>query len=155
MLHSMIKNPRPTRAEVTDIANAIYQHTDALMLSGETAYGKYPVEAVATMARVAEEAENNKLTENNIRVVSTDDPDVTSFLAKQAVKRLTNWARKLSLPTVTQDEPPVMSLPFAADTRYWRFAITSGQYGYWPSHTVSFRYIRNEPVLPANIYSTG
>ena len=59
MLHSMIENPRPTRAEVTDIANAIFQRTDAIMLSGETANGKYPVEAVSTMTRIAAEAEKS------------------------------------------------------------------------------------------------
>lgn len=87
MLHSMIQNPRPTRAEVTDVANAIYYRTDALMLSGETAYGKYPVEAVRTMSSIAREAEKTKLMENDIRVpMPNDDLDVTSFLAKQAVK---------------------------------------------------------------------
>ena len=87
MLQSMIQNPRPTRAEVTDIANAIYYRTDALMLSGETAYGKYPVEAVRTMRKVAAEAEKTKIAANDIRVTfSDDDMDVVSFLAKQAVK---------------------------------------------------------------------
>ena len=86
MLHTMINNPRPTRAEVTDIANAIYYRTDALMLSGETAYGKYPVEAVETMAKIAKQAESDKLQENDIRIPLEQDCDVTSFLAKQAVK---------------------------------------------------------------------
>lgn len=85
MLHTMIKNPRPTRAEVTDIANAIYYRTDALMLSGETAYGKYPVEAVRTMASIAREAETTKMSENDIPIdMSTND--ITSYLCNSAVE---------------------------------------------------------------------
>ncbi|MDR2917041.1 MAG: pyruvate kinase [Tannerella sp.] len=100
MLHTMIKNPRPTRAEVTDIANAIYYRTDALMLSGETAYGKYPVEAVQMMSKVIHEAEKTKLSANDIRVpMSGDDLDVTSFLAKQAVKS----SSKLNVRAIISD----------------------------------------------------
>ncbi len=60
MLHTMINNPRATRAEVSDVANAIYDRVDAIMLSGETAYGKYPIESVETMSKIAMEIEKKR-----------------------------------------------------------------------------------------------
>lgn len=85
MLHTMINNPRPTRAEVTDIANAIYSSADALMLSGETASGKYPVEAVRTMASIAEQAERDRAS-NHVYIPLSPDCDIREFMAHSAIE---------------------------------------------------------------------
>lgn len=84
MLHSMIDNPRPTRAEVSDVATAIYDRTDAIMLSGETAYGNYAVESVKVMAKIAREVESSKDRRNDLPVPRLDN-ETSAFLAEAAV----------------------------------------------------------------------
>ena len=86
MLDSMMKNPRPTRAEATDVANAIYDGTSAIMLSGETAAGAYPIEAVQTMARIAERTERdiNYVKRFTVRDVH-DAPNVTNAISHATV----------------------------------------------------------------------
>ena len=84
MLHSMIESPRPTRAEVTDVANAITQSTDAIMLSGETASGKYPIEAVRTMSAIAIEMENTIDTSLDVNLEDVSKP-IAAVLARSLV----------------------------------------------------------------------
>ena len=92
MLYSMVHSPRPTRAEVSDVASAIYERVDAVMLSDETAMGDFPVESVETMARIAREIERDETHFKpmiDINMVSVNH-EVTAQLARSAVRASTN-----------------------------------------------------------------
>ena len=117
MLDSMIRNPRPTRAEVTDVANAVHDGTDAVMLSGETAQGKYPIEALRMMCKIVENAEQHldyeKITEQNR---TKRNKGISSALGYSAVRTAdTLGAKCLITPTVTGATARVLS-KFRAQT---------------------------------------
>lgn len=129
MLESMIYNARPTRAEISDVANAVYDGSSAIMLSGETAMGKYPVETVATMSRIAEETEKGihyeKRFHNNDFHISNTVDAISHATCGVAIDIGANAIVACSLSGMTvrmvsRFRPPMDILGLTTNERTWR-----------------------------------
>mgnify|MGYP003304054989 CR=1 FL=1 len=129
MLESMITNPRPTRAEISDVANAVYDGTSAVMLSGETAAGKYPVETVKTMAKIIETTECNihyikRLHNAEFRIKNEVDA-ISHSACGMAIdldaKAIVAWSISgMTARMVSRFRPPMPIIGLTTDKRTWR-----------------------------------
>ena len=129
MLESMIQNPRPTRAEISDVANAVYDGTSCVMLSGESAAGKYPVEAVRTMAEIAEYTERHYDYETNFRNIKFEGKDNLDKLSHAVCSMAVDMEAKAvvvcsvsgkTAMLVSRFRTPVAIVGMTTDPKIWR-----------------------------------
>ncbi|MBI4599625.1 pyruvate kinase [Candidatus Uhrbacteria bacterium] len=140
MLESMTTNNRPTRAEVSDVANAVIDHTDAVMLSGESAAGKYPVQAVAMMARIAHETEKSHFDDYVCARVSQEK--TPQELIAHAVADMTR-SKKIALVCVKDDDPELIRLIASH-----RLEVRIVGFSKNPLHRHQLNLVRGAIVLP-------
>jgi pyruvate kinase len=148
MLESMIENPTPTRAEVSDVANAIYDGTDAVMLSAETSVGKYPVEAVKFMARIAAETENSLRERGFLELPAGPDPTNAEILADAAYRA----ARDAKVAAIV-----VFTATGSSARLVSRYRPPVGIYAMTPNENVGRQLMVNyavSPVLAPDVAST-
>ena len=136
MLESMITNPRPTRAEISDVANAVYDGTSAVMLSGESAAGKYPVEALRVMAEICEETEKHIDYAGQFRTRQFSISDRVDAISHAACTMAVDLGAKaivvtsvtgLTVRMVSRFRPPVPILGLATGKRVWyKLALSWG-----------------------------
>lgn len=142
MLESMIANPRPTRAEVSDVANAILDGTDAIMLSAETATGAYPIEAVQVMVRIAVETEASNRTANQPQCKRLSQAHAVSHAARAlteeaSVQSIVVFTRSgVSAHLISKDRPRTPILAYTPSERVYRQLAL--WWGVWP-HCIEMR----------------
>ena len=145
MLESMIHNPRPTRAEISDVANAVYDGTSAIMLSGETAAGKYPVLTVSTMSRIAEQTEQNIdyekrfrasefIIKNTVDAISHSTCGMAIDIKAKVI--VTSTLSGMTARMVSRFRPPVDIIGLTTEETTWRKLALS--WGVTPIITETF-----------------
>ena len=165
MLESMIQNPRPTRAEISDVANAVYDGTSCVMLSGESAAGKYPVEAVKTMAQIAEYTEQH--TEYKQRFLETE------FVGQNTLDCISHAVCSMAMDVnakaivvcsvsgktamlVSRFRTPVNIIGMTTDRKIWRrlsmsWGVTPVMADQFPSMDVMFYYAKKQTAEALNL----
>ena len=165
MLESMIQNPRPTRAEISDVANAVYDGTSCVMLSGESAAGKYPVEAVKAMAQIAEYTEQH--TEYKQRFLETE------FVGQNTLDCISHAVCSMAMDVnakaivvcsvsgktamlVSRFRTPVNIIGMTTDRKIWRrlsmsWGVTPVMADQFPSMDVMFYYAKKQTAEALNL----